>query len=94
MRLIDADALIEELHHMIEGDTDLINDYKFLGIDDCIRSMPTAYDMEKVIAELEEKSMMVATSQKFYENPQNGEYVEEVIEIENAVSVVKRGGVE
>lgn len=49
MKLIDADALIEELHHMIEGDADLRKDYEFMGIDDCIKSMPTAYNVDKVI---------------------------------------------
>ena len=53
--LISRSALIEELHHMIEWDVELKQDYEYLGIDDCIRSMPTAYDIEKVVAELEER---------------------------------------
>lgn len=61
MRLIDADALIEELHHMIEGDADLRKDYEYMGIDDCIRSIPTAYDVEKVVAEVQNVHLKLAS---------------------------------
>lgn len=78
MRLIDADALLEELHHMIYGDADLKKDYEFMGIDDCIRSMPTAYDVERVVAELEDYLTGWLPIQTIY----------------GAIDLVKRGGVE
>lgn len=40
-RLIDADALIKELHHLIKDDVDLRKYYGYMGIDDCIKSMST-----------------------------------------------------
>jgi|GEM_PF-2023691 hypothetical protein len=55
MRLIDADKLIEVLHESLEGDCDLRKDYEFMGIDEFIENQPTAYDVDKVIAQLDEK---------------------------------------
>lgn len=55
MQLIDADKLIEVLHESLEGDCDLRKDYEFMGIDEFIENQPTAYDVDKVIAQLDEK---------------------------------------
>lgn len=55
MRLIDADKLIEVLHESLEGDCDLREDYEFMGIDEFIEHQPTAYNVDKVIAQLDEK---------------------------------------
>lgn len=54
MRLIDADKLMGELHESLEGDCDLRKDYEFMGIDEFIENQPTAYDVDKVIEEIEE----------------------------------------
>ena len=56
--LIDKGALIEELHHMIDGDAEFLEDYEYMGIDDCIRSMPTTTEAEirnKAIEEFAER---------------------------------------
>ena len=53
MRLIDADKLIEVLHESLEGDCDLRKDYEFMGIDEFIENQPTAYDVDKVLEQLE-----------------------------------------
>lgn len=53
MRLIDADKLIEVLHESLEGDCDLRKDYEFMGIDEFIENQPTAYDVDKVVEELD-----------------------------------------
>lgn len=44
--LIYKEALIEELHHMVYDDAETMHDYEYLGIDDCIRSMPTTTEAE------------------------------------------------
>lgn len=49
-------------------------------------------DMEKISKELQDKSFMVATSKEFYKNPQNGEYVEEVIRLEDALRILLNRG--
>ena len=53
-RLIDADKLMGELHEALKGDCDLRKDYEFMGIDEFIEHQPTAYDVDKVIEEIEE----------------------------------------
>lgn len=49
-------------------------------------------DMEKISKELQNKSFVVATSKEFYKNPQNGEYVEEVIRLEDALRILSNRG--
>lgn len=53
MRLIDADKLMGELHESLKGDCDLRKDYEFMGIDEFIENQPTAYDVDKVVEEIE-----------------------------------------
>lgn len=53
MRLIDADKLMGELHESLKGACDLREDYEFMGIDDFINAQPTAYDVDKVLEQLE-----------------------------------------
>lgn len=53
MRLIDADKLMGELHESLKGDCDLRKDYEFMGIDEFIENQPTAYNVDKVIKEIE-----------------------------------------
>lgn len=87
-RLIDADALMEELHHMIDGDSNLRKDYEYMGMDDCIRSMPTAFDTEKVVAELEESSRPeIADDMDAF-----GDIPSIVVSLNTAIDIVKRGG--
>lgn len=45
---------------------------------------------EKIIERLEDNSMMFATSKKFWDNPQNGEYVRCAVDIETAVKIVNQ----
>ena len=53
MRLIDADKLMGELHESLKGDCDLRKDYEFMGIDEFIENQSTAYDVDKVVEELD-----------------------------------------
>ncbi len=53
MRLIDADELIKVLHESLDGDVELIKDYELLGIDDFINAQLTAYNVDKVLEQLE-----------------------------------------
>ena len=69
MRLIDADKLIEVLHESLEGDYDLREDYEFMGIDEFIKNQPTAYDVDKVVHEINNKIQELdAKQQLFIEN--------------------------
>ena len=85
-RLIDADKLKEAITvEYLRGKKSLMQ---------VIDEQSTAYDVEKVIKELDENSIMVATSKEFYDDPQNGEYVANVVELGDAIKIVKGGGVE
>ena len=81
MRLIDADKLIHALAN------DFIGGKKTLG--QVIDEQPTAFDIEKTVKELDEKSFFVATSKEFYNNPKNGEYVENVVSLADAIKIVR-----
>lgn len=75
MRLIDADELLRNLKEEIPM-AENVHIFK-----DIINNQPTAYNVDKVIKELDERSIMVATSKEFYEDPQNGEYAANVVEL-------------
>lgn len=85
MRLIDADKLIEVLHESLEGDCDLRKDYEFMGIDEFIKNQPTAYDVDKVLEQLE----VGLANECVYERDQKV-YTEA---IRCAIEIVKGGGV-
>lgn len=82
MRLIDADALIDKLKELgwIE-DTPL---------DEIINEMPTAYDVEKVVAELE------SAENYYYDDTLDAEcnlVMFKSIRQDVAIDIVKKGGV-
>lgn len=91
MRLIDADKITsgEIAKYLGRGYECCIPD-----IEDMLKEQPTAYDVDKVVKQLDEKSFFVATSKEFYDNPQDGKNVSDVIEISDAIEIVKGGGVE
>lgn len=84
MRLIDADKIIDSL-----GGSDI--DFAIGAV---IDEQPTAFDLDKAVKELDEKSFFVATSKEFYNNPKNGEYAENVVSLADAIKIVRGGGVE
>ena len=86
-RLIDADALIEELHHMIDGDADLRKNYEYMGIDDYIRSMPTAYDPEADVEKLEKEYNNIPFQ---YELNYEDGFSDGLLK---AIEIVRKGGV-
>lgn len=45
--------------------------------------------LEKILEEIEEKTVLVATSKEHYNQPQNGKYVEEVITIKDAENIIR-----
>jgi hypothetical protein len=86
MRLIDADVLKLELRrYQIES---LIEHSEEKNVFDVINEQPTAYDREKVMAELEEEKRKVFIDGKemYQENY--------FIDIDRAIGMVKRGGAE
>lgn len=88
-RLIDADALIEELNKLAIKANDL-GEYSATNfIINLVKNRPTAYDVEKVVAELESRKELldiarIPTTQK---NVGQNAY-------NMAIDIVKAGGVE
>lgn len=101
MRLIDADKLIEVLHESLEGDCDLREDYEFMGIDEFIKNQPTAYDVDKVVEELEDKvkeydeRIEKRKGANFFDETERiKQFDERAWGIENAIEIVKGGGID
>ena len=93
MRLIDADELILHLNDfMLQQSPIDIQDIESIKVSevikDCIKAVdeqPTAYDVDKVVEELEE-----------YSNADEAEChgTIPVIELDDAIEIVKRGGID
>ena len=96
MRLIDADVLKLELRkHQIES---LIEHSEEKNVFDVINEQPTAFDREKVVAELEEEREYSYADFEEYVNEKSpcldAEYDDYFHRgLERAIKLVKRGGV-
>ena len=81
MRLIDADALKKNYTNTFA------EKYGVKGAEmfrDIVNQMPTAYDTEVVVAELEEK--------KYWEYDDEGFSIGKVVSIGDAITIVRKGG--
>ena len=97
MRLIDADILIEVMDTWDKFGCDLHN--RLIKIDrtnedivNCVKAMTTAYDINKVVEELEKNASRYT---KKYTTPygNNGYKDTKAISINKAIEIVKQGGV-
>lgn len=89
MRLIDADKLMGELHESLKGDCDLRKDYEFMGIDEFIENQPTAYDVDKVLEQLENEK-------KFWNDATYNKEIgkQKARSYAYAIEIVKGGGID
>lgn len=93
MRLIDADELYEDLANNLSSimgdgsDGEAIDTYVTIGdiIHDTFNAQPTAYDPDKVVEQLEDYSN-VNEAERLGTIP--------VIELDDAIEIVKGGGVD
>lgn len=96
MRLIDADELVKFLKGCTMSNGTLINTNTMLSV---IDKMPTAYDVEKVVAELEEEKEISCADFTKYVNEYNPCLDDEYDDffhkgLERAIEVIRKGGVE
>lgn len=84
MRLIDADALSEYIQEELKQDRAVY--FKIKNIQRFIEDMPTAYDVEKVISELDDS---LNKSDKYLNDYSQGQ----VLAYLRAINIVKAGGV-
>ena len=86
-RLIDADLLMEKLN--VFNDREHGNEHFLYGIEtakELLEDVPTAYDVEKVVEELQ--GLSNAEADYYYANSND------VIDREDAIEIVRSGGVE
>lgn len=93
MRLIDADELYEDLANNLSSimgdgsDGEAIDTYITIGdiIHDTFNAQPTAYDPDKVVEQLEDRSTL--------SRPVGWTKSYEIITLKDAVEIVEGGGV-
>ena len=90
MKLIDADALKKDLKSVTLSNGTLVNTNAVLYL---LEEYPTAYDIDKVVEELEENASRYT---KKYVTPygNNGYRDTKAISIHKAIEIVKIGGKE
>ena len=86
MRLIDADKMLAELEEGYD-DCDIEEMLEFVGISNCIKRQPTAYDVNKVIEEIWDCEHITISSSNSIE-PKLG------IDLEEVLDIVERGGID
>ena len=93
MRLIDADALIEAMKKTESEHENAMTCPSWWSAFNAISEQPTAYDLDKVVEELEENASRYT---KKYVTPygNNGYRDVKAISIHKAIEIVKNGGVD
>ena len=83
MRLIDADKLIEHLKKFYD-DCDIEDMLEFVRVSNFINNQPTAFDVDKVVEQLEEQVYEIDDSLSLS--------ARDVINEEDVFEIVKAGG--
>ena len=89
MRLIDADLLLSQIGNRYDEKKNIVPDNLaegFVQMEKLIKEQPTAYDVDKVVEQLENE-------RKFWENAYNRNLgKEKARSYEHAIEIVKGGG--
>ena len=89
-RLIDAGLLLDHLSGRLES----MKDYD--AIKDVVNTMPTAYDVDKVVEQLEDVGQKMSESKSIQKygksSPANHRYYK-AVSVKRAIEIVKGGGV-
>ena len=100
LEISDADKLLVHLNDCALSaspgsgslEDQMIARAEYDAIQNCMKaveSQPTAYDTDEIVRRLDDTSFLVATSKAFWDDPQNGKYVENVVRLSNAIKIVK-----
>jgi hypothetical protein len=79
-RLIDADKLLNKIDAYMCGSQDV------MFVKELIKEQPTAFDVDKVVEQLDEKSQLI--------RPVGWAYPQEVILTRSVLEIVKAGGID
>lgn len=100
MRLIDADALIDRLTERKKREQGIRNIADILNVQTFIDSQPTAYDIEKVVEELEalvkeyDERIERRNDKCYFDESEKVKALQErALGVERAIEIVKQGGV-
>lgn len=93
MRMIDADELKTQLYEsiMVNEDMDCLD---FLRVESLIDAQPTAYDVDKVVQQLENLKKYELNLADMMLDIQSNGLGRHFICLEDAIEIVKAGGVE
>ena len=99
MKLIDADKLIVELKNLAKGQIsscpNIAEFFVSIRVDriiDILNSQPTAFDVDKVVSELEKSHFH--TDATFDNDGCCNDDSEEVVNLNEAIEIVRRGGID
>ena len=102
MKLIDADKLIVELKNLAKGQIsscpNIAEFFVSIRVDriiDILNAQPTAFDVEKVVVQLETQSEMNLKKGLIEVLPDEARpYLKAVESYDKAIEIVKRGGID
>ena len=85
MRIIDTDKLLNKIDAYMCGSQDV------MFVKELIKEQPTAFDVEKVVSELEKSHFH--TESTFDDDGCCNDDSEEVVNLNEAIEIVRRGGI-
>ena len=89
MRLIDADKLLNKIDAYMCGSQDV------MFVKELIKEQPTAFDVDEVVEQLEEKSKMNLKKGLIEVLPDEARpYLKAVESFDKAIEIVRRGGID
>ena len=101
MRLIDADKLLNDMKNELEkavNDENMDKDEYMvimtsaIALKDFVNRQPTAFDVEKVVSELEKSHFH--TDATFDDDGYCNDDSEEVVNLNEAIEIVRKGGID
>jgi hypothetical protein len=87
MRLIDSDKIIEHLEKVRKESASLVDVAHIIGFQSVIDAQPTAYDVDKVVKQLKERSKEFNSGLRLHGKPED-------ILTDEAIEIVKAGGMD
>ena len=86
MRLIDADKLLNKIDAYMCGSQDV------MFVKELIKEQPTAFNVDKVVEQLEKNHFH--TDATFDDDGYCNDDSEEVVNLNEAIEIIKRGGID
>lgn len=92
MRLVDADKIQEHLEKVKKESASLVDLSHIIGFQSVVDAQPTAFDVEKVIEQLEKSHFH--TESTFDDDGYCNDDSEEVVNLNEAIEIVRKGGLD